>query len=206
MRDGNQGFAQKVIAVFFLFLFIGCTTIPHLKVNYRLPPGTDVLKGKKVVLVTEDARTKRDILTPRAYEAFKNFPGNISFSVTKHNGAPFDIGLYEPLSMFKEALKRRLQIEGIDVRHFSSDDEIELIFVLNKFDLDLVSRKWIAEMSCEVKMMRGKQFLASQSLSGRGEHLKMLGTDEADKIMGDVFTDLINRVDVAGLFRRANLL
>jgi hypothetical protein len=206
MRGGNQGFGWKTIALSFLFIFIGCATIPHLKVNYRLPPRTDALKGKKVVLAMEDARTNRDVLTPRAYAAFKNFPGSISFSVTRNNEGPLDIGLYEPLLMFKEALKRRLQIEGIEVRHFSSDDEIELIVVLNKFVLDLVNRKWIADMSCEVKLMKGKESLASQSLSGRGEHLKLLGTDEADKIMGDVFTDLVNRIDVSGLFRRAHLI
>ena len=56
------------------------------------------------------------------------------------------------------------------------------------------------------KIFRGDKFLASQSVSGRGERIKMLGTDEAGILIGDVFTDLINRVDIEGLFRRAKLL
>jgi hypothetical protein len=55
-------------------------------------------------------------------------------------------------------------------------------------------------------LIQRDKFLAGQGVSGRGERVKMLGTDEAGILIGDVFTDLINRVDLNGLFRRAKLL
>ena len=206
MRDINQVFVAIRIFIFSSFLLLGCATIPQLKVNYRLPPKNDTLSGKKVTLVTEDARESTEFLTPTAYEAFKDFSGNISLSVAKDNQAPVDVGLFRPLFTVKEGFKRRLENEGVEVEYFESGEEIKFVVILNNFELDLVEKKWIVEMGCEVRLMKGNRFLASQSVSGRGERIKMLGIDEAGILVGDVFTDLINRVDIEGLFRRAKLL
>jgi len=206
MRDINQVLTWIGIGILLSFTISSCSTIPHLKANYRLPPGANTLGGKKVVLIAEDARENKDLLTPRAYESFNDFPGSISFSVTRQNEGPLNLGLYEPLFMVKEGVRRRLQNEGVEVDYFGSEDEIKFVVVLNSFFLDLIGRKWIVEMGCEVKLIHGNKFLASQIVSGRGERVKMLGTEEADILMGDVFTDLINRIDIDGLFRRAKLL
>ena len=206
MRDINQVFTAMGFAVLLFLTLPTCATIPHLTVNYRLPPGTDTLSGKKVVLIAQDARENRDLLTPRAYGSFKDFPGNISLSVTKQNEGPISLGLYEPLFTVKEGIRRRLQNEGAVVEYFGSEDEIQLVVVLNSFSLDLKDRKWIVEMGCEVRLIHDNKFLTSQSVSGRGERIKMIGTEEADIVIREVFTDLINRIDIVGLFRRAKLI
>jgi hypothetical protein len=205
MREINQVFVLTVIAGLFFFVS-SCATIPHLEVNYRLPPETDTLSGQKVVLIVEDARANKDYLSPRAYVAFKDFPGNMSLNVAKHNGNPSKAGLYEPDLMIREGLKRRLQNEGVLVNYSGLEEEIRFLVVLTSFELDLIDRKWIVEMACEIKLIQRDKFLAGQGVSGRGERVKMLGTDEAGILIGDVFTDLINRVDLNGLFRRAKLL
>ena len=48
-----------------LFLLVGavsCATVPELKVNYRLPPKSEVLKSKRVVVGFEDARASKDLM------------------------------------------------------------------------------------------------------------------------------------------------
>lgn len=206
MREINQGLKSSGIAAVCLLALLSCTTIPQLKLNYRIPSGSETLKGKKVFLIVEDSREYKDFLTPGAYEALKDYSGSIAFSVTRQNEAEISLGLYAPLLVVKEGFKRRLQNEGLDIELYEPRNLPKLTVVIKKYSLDLVDRRWVVEMSCEAILEQGDKASASQSISGRGERLRIIGTKEADEILGEVFTDLLNRVDVAGLFRRAKLL
>jgi hypothetical protein len=43
-------------------------------------------------------------------------------------------------------------------------------------------------------------------ISGQGERVKLVGKGDADKVMGEVFEDLVNRLDLPRLFQQARLL
>ena len=83
-----------MVILLLLTAMISCATIPHLNVEYRLPPKSDELKGKKVSLVFEDRRAVKDILGKGAQKDFKNFSGNISYSLARGKEKGFKIGLY----------------------------------------------------------------------------------------------------------------
>ena len=80
----NQAIVRGLIILLLPTLIPSCAAIPELKVHYRLPPASDQLKGKKVVLALEDARTTKEILGQGAQEEIGNFSGHFTFSFAPH--------------------------------------------------------------------------------------------------------------------------
>jgi len=192
-----------------LFLLTGvvsCATVPELNVNYRLPPESEELKGKKVFFGFEDVRKSKDLIGEGAREAFKNFSGNISFSLARGDEPGFKMGVYDIPSLFREVFEKRLEYSGVEVVSDRTESEIEMVIVLKDFLLDLIDRKWTVTMAYEARVRKDGEVLASQMISGEAERLKLVGRGDADKVMGEIFTDLVNRLDVARLFQQARLL
>ena len=204
MRGKNQGLGRALM-IFVLFAgMTACATIPELKVNYQLPPRSDQFKGKKVFLAFDDARTSKKLFGPGAQEEFQGFTGNISFSVARYNEPGFKIGAFDLPGLFQQGFKRRLENLGMEVLSEPAPGVSELLIVLNEFELDLVSRKWVARMNYEARLIKEGKVLATQTISGQAERLKLLGRGGADTAVGEIFTDMVNRLDVARLFEQEN--
>jgi hypothetical protein len=206
MRVINQVRAKVLVGILSSLFIVSCASIPELKVLYQLPPKSDQLKGMSVSLLVEDARKNKEILKQGAKQEFGNFVGNISLSVARHNESGFKIGLFEFAALVKEGFKRRLRNEGLKVIATRSPGEPQLLIVINDFILDLVGRKWKAKMGYEAKLIRDGQTLATQIIEGQGERHKLIGRKEADTVTGEIFTDMVNRLDVVRLFRQAGLI
>jgi len=206
MRLINQGMA-KTSANILLFLFaFSCATIPELKVHYQLPRASDNLEGKHVYLAFEDARKTQEMFGTAAKQEFGNYVGNISFSVARHNEPGFKIGPFKLTDMVKEGFKRRFENAGLEVLSVKSATEPQILIVLNEFMIDLVDRKWVAKMAYEARLMKDGKTLSSQIISGEAERLKLIGRREADTVSGEIFTDMINRLDLLRLFQQGNLM
>jgi len=206
MRLINQGMA-KTSANILLFLFaFSCATIPELKVHYQLPRASDNLEGKRVYLAFEDARKTQEMFGTAAKQEFGNYVGNISFSVARHNEPGFKIGPFKLTDMVKEGFKRRFENAGLEVLSVKSATEPQILIVLNEFMIDLVDRKWVAKMAYEARLMKDGKTLSSQIISGEAERLKLIGRREADTVSGEIFTDMINRLDLLRLFQQGNLM
>ena len=205
MKGINQAIEKSLLIILISAFMISCASIPQLKVRYQLPPQSDRLKGKRVVLVVEDARPETVIVGNGAKKDFENFPGTISLSIARQNEPGLTIGLYDPHDLLKEGFKRRLENEGMELVSGQTIGEPELLIVLNEFLLDLVDRRWMVKMSYEAKLLKEGRVLATRTVSGQAERFKLIGRDEADRTVGEIFTDMINRLDVLGLFQSAGL-
>ena len=206
MRGINQVLAKVLVGILSSVFIVSCASIPELKVLYQLPPRSDQLKGKSVFLLVEDARKNKEILKQGAKKEFGNFVGNISLSVARHNESGFKIGLFEFAAMVKEGFKRRLENAGLKVMAKRSPGGPQLLIGINDFTLDLVGRKWKAKMGYEAKLIKDGQTLATQIIEGEGERHKLIGRKEADTVTGEIFTDMVNRLDLVRLFRQAGLI
>jgi hypothetical protein len=204
MRGINRGLGRALMGFILLGVMTACASVPELKVNYQLPPRSDQFKGKRVDLGFEDARSTKKIFGPGSREEFRGFTGNISFSVARYNEPGFKIGAFSLPDLFKEALKKRLENMGMDVLNEPAPGVPELWIALNEFELDLVSRKWVARMNFEAKLMKDGKILATQIISGQAERIKLIGRSGADVVLGEIFTDMVNRLDVARLFEQGN--
>ncbi len=205
MKRINQAVAKNLTIILVCVFIISCASIPQLRVRYQLPTESDHLKGRKVALVVKDARPKTVIVGNGAKEDFENFPGTVSLSIARQNEPGLTIGLYDPPALIEEGFKRRLENEGMEIVSRQTLGETELLIVLNEFLLDLLDRRWMVTMSYEAKLLKEGKVLATRTVSGQAERFKLIGRNEADRAVGEIFTDMINRLDVLGFFQSAGL-
>ena len=210
LTKGNR--SRYFVGILFLLVWtVSCATVPELKINYRLPPKSKALESKRVVVGFEDARASKDIMGRGAKKEYKNFTGNITYSLAREDEPGFRRGAYKVPSLFKDVFKRRLRYLGAEVVLNKEYSDVELRIVLKELLLDLVKedlvkKKWTVTMSYEAQIIQNGEVLANQMISGKGERAKVMGKVDADKVMGEVFEDLVNRLDVPRLFQRARLL
>lgn len=192
----------SVIFLFSAFVF-SCSSIPELKIIYRLPERSDELKGMSVSLVFEDSRGTKTVLGEGAKNEFKFFAGNISMSLARGNEEGFLIGLLDIRSLFMEAFKNRLETLGVTVIPEKGKGEIDLVIDLKEFLLDLADRRWVGRIGYEARIEKSGKMLVKQSIRGEAERLKIIGHSQADEVMGSLFTDVMNRLDLPIMFKQA---
>jgi hypothetical protein len=189
---------QHLAAILFVIpILTSCATVPDLEVNYRLPLASEALKGKTVCLEFKDLRTMKGILGKGAQKEFKDFSGNFTFSLAR--------GAYDLPSLFQEVFKRKLENMGVEVLPISKQGEVGVMIALEDFFLDLIDRKWVVTMAYEGRLIKGEQVLAKQKISGRAERFKWIGRKQAKIVMGEFFTDMVNRLDISRLFKQGGL-
>jgi len=203
MKKVNKNGLYGAASLFLLGFIVSCTTISFLKVNYHLPVTTNELKGKSVFLSFEDVRQSKDLLGEGARQDFKNFSENISFSVSQGTENGYNIGVFDLSALFVEAFKRRFEALGIEVVQKKKESQIEIKIVLTAFLLDQVGRSWTFDMGYEARLIKGSDMLTKQMISGQSERVKLIGLREADILVGESFTGLVNKLDLERLFQQA---
>jgi hypothetical protein len=205
MRRYNHGFRVALIAFVFGISLLSCSSIPELKVHYQLPPASDQLRGKGLVFVFEDERESKEIFGRGALSEYRGFSGYISFSLSRYGEEGFKIGVFEVPGLFKEGFKRKLQNLDMDVQFDSGSGEPELVIALKEFFLDLVEDRWKARISYDARVMKDGRLRATQTISGEAERLRIYGRSGADALMGELFTDTLNRLNMERLLMEADL-
>ena len=198
-RDCKSRYILGIILI--LSMVASCSGIPILKVNYRMPlVRPDGIREKSVFLAVEDERQTKGFLGPAAASEFEPVSGDLSFSLTKDNEDAVTIGIYDPRSLFMEAFKRRCEELGVQVASERKPGLIVLVIALKEFSLNLVDRKWKAKISYEVRVEKDGRVLYRYDFQGEGERLKLVGTSQADLLMSEIFSDVLNRFDLKKVF------
>lgn len=179
-----------------------CASKSYIDVNYRLPVASDDLKGKRVFLECRDTRSDKTIFGQNAQAEFKHFTGLFSLSVDQGK-KPFVAGAFDLPSLFKEAFKRRLENSGLDVIKQPEKTTPVLEIVIREFRLDLVDRKWVAVIRYEARLLKGDLLLVTKTISGDAERLKVIGQRDAEKVLGEIFTEIVNQLNLRKLLDRA---
>lgn len=206
--------AKLTIIGFILSLICACASPSYLNVRYNLPPAADVLKGKKVVLNIIDTRSNKNILSENAQKVFGNFDGSFVLSSTEDKiSGP--VKLLDLPSLFKEALKKRVETMGVEVVTGDMNDAPLLEITLKKFFLEipiLVVKhpKWIADISYETKLTRDNKNIAREKVSGKAERFmwymeKGMGKGAGEKLIGEIFSESINKLDIEKSFKNVGI-
>ena len=198
------------VLLFFLVMLIGvlgaaCATKSYINVNYRLPLSSYDLKGKKVFLEIKDMRSDKAIFGEKAKAKFKNFTGLFLFSLSKGEKKNYVIGAFDLPSLFEAAFSRRLENMGIEILTEKKETEPVIEIDLKKFILDLADRKWIAEISYEARLIKENRILARETISANAKRYKWRSQGDVEKVLGEIFTDLVNNIDFVKLFQQADL-
>ncbi len=202
-RGLNQGWMWIPGILAALFFTQACSSIAYVQLNDRLPAKADVLEGKKVFLAVEDERKTKEFAGRGVKREFENFSETLSYSVRKGIEPPLKLGLYDAPALVKEAFRLRIENEGVEIVPEKKAGQVELVFVLQEFSLDLIGRTWKVKLGYEARLVKNGAILSKQFATGEAERLKIIGTEQADAVVGDLFTDVMNRLNVAKLFRDA---
>jgi hypothetical protein len=192
------------LGLFAAFLFTqACSSIAHVQVNDRVPAKARALEGKKAFLSVEDERKTKEFAGRGVKREFDNFSENMAYSVQKGTEPALKLGLYDAASLVKEAFRIRVESEGVEILPERKAGQVELVLALQEFSLDLVDRNWKVKFGYEVRLIKNGAVLAKQFANGEAERLKLMGTDQADAVVGDLFADVMNRINLVKLFRDA---
>lgn len=202
MRTYNHALAWLSILAFWAANFWSCAPSNLLRVHYQLPAKSDSLAGKQVLLTFKDAREQKTMLSMSAREDLRDFSGSFTLVVVQDSGDEKLLGAYDLSALLKETFKQRLHQSGLQVTEkIQLKQQIE--FVLNRFVLDLEARKWILTMSYQTILKENDDLAISESISGTAERVKVVGSRDAEKIISELISDTINKVDIAKLFQQA---
>lgn len=196
------GFACVVL----LFIsLIGCTKRPYLVVDYKIVAASNQLDGKRLRLQVKDLRLNPSIFTPVAAAQFPGFEDR--YRLTRLNGKNEKTLLDEQdlHGLFYEAFAMRLEKMGVEIVPMERDDVPLFQILINTLKIDLQDRKWVTSVSFEGNLSVDNQLVARETVSGEAERVKILGTKGADDTFSDIFTEIVNRLNIVKLFRQAKM-
>ena len=193
---------SSALSLVMVILVSACASKSFLKVHYQLPSPSQVLTGQNVVLTIADVRKDNAVLSANAKKSLKNFDDTYSLVVLHDDGRGNLIGAYDLNSLLREIFKQRLENEGGHVITNPENADASLEIHLKEFKLDIVKRKWMLRMSYRAGLSKNRDLVAKESVNGSAERLKVMGKSDAEKILGELVTDMVNKLDVARLFQQ----
>ncbi|RLC26662.1 MAG: hypothetical protein DRH56_04170 [Deltaproteobacteria bacterium] len=205
MKKTFYNFLLLFPILFIVVMVLACATKSYINVNYHLPLSSYDLKGKKIFLEIKDMRSVKAIFSEKAKPKFKNFTGLFLFSLSYREKKDYVVGAFNLPSLFETAFSRRLENLGIKILTEPEKSEPVIEIDLKKFFLDLVDRKWVAQISYETRLIKDNKLLARETISSDAERYKLLSQGDVEKVLGKIFTSLVNKLDFYKLFQQAEL-
>ncbi len=199
----SRQLALSALAAVMAVMISACASKPFLKVQYQLPSSSTALTGETISLTISDLRKDAAFLSGNAKKSIENFNDTYSLVVVRDDGSGNLIGAYDLDSLLKEIFKQRLENESAQVIASADNADASLEIQIKEFKLDLVDRKWVLRMSYQAGLSKNSGMLAKESVNGSAERLKVMGKSDAEKILGELVTDMVNKLNVSKLFQQA---
>ena len=178
-----------------------CASKNLLTVNYQLPAQPVELQDTRVVLKIKDIREDPTIVTQSAKAALKNFTGDFVLIVTQANKEDRLAGAFKLTSMIREVFKHRLENAGVQVVTEEDIGAPIVEIVLKAFKIDLANRKWIIKMNYQANLMKQNRIVAGETITGSAERLRVISGKNAEIILGELVSDVVNRLNLKELLK-----
>lgn len=205
MKRRCPGFFTPAAFMAILMLASACASSNVLNVKYRLPPQVGISPAPTVTIAVADERKTDAFLTPSARNELEGFTGVYALTVTPPAGSDELKGAYTLDSLFKEILRHRMAAAGVKVAAPGSAADAEIKLVLKEFQLDYGDRKWNTTVAYRAQLFKNGAMLSEQTVNGSAERVFLSGKRDADRVVGELLSDAINKLDVALLFNQAGL-
>jgi len=204
MKKLNQFLLLVLLTILIGVLSTACVKKPYINVNYKPLASPDDLKNKNIYLVIKDARSDTTIFSKNAEAELENFTDLFALSLVTGKKDSVVVGVFGPLSLFREAFSKRLENIGMNILTDYKKTEPSIEIALQKFFLDLVDRKWVVEISYEASMTKENNLIFKETISGKAERVKVFSKGDAEKALSEIFTSLINKLNIQKLFAQDN--
>lgn len=178
-----------------------CASKDFLIVNYQLPEEPEAPVEASASLVVKDSREDPAIVTKSAKMALKEFSGNFTLIVSQENKNDRLVGAFGLHSLIEQIFKHRLENAGIQVAPEEEKLDTVVEIILKTFKLDFVERRWVINISFQANLVRQNRFIAGETVTGSAERLRVAGQKNAEKLIGELITDVVNRLNLNELFK-----
>lgn len=186
-----------------LLTMVACGGRSYLNVAYQLPEAYKGLPDQPVYLEVRDQRDGQDIFTPAAKKAFRHFTGLFSLEVIGANGTSQMAGAYDLAGLFEEALRERLKRQGVTVLDAPESEANRLAVSVDTFSIDLQNHKWVANVDYAVGLHKPSGTIIKEKIRANAERLKLMGKGNIEKVIGEIFSDSVNRLNLKRLLDTA---
>lgn len=200
MKCKQMFFGAAIAAV---MLSWGCASTRSLQVDYRLPATTATVAQPKVALAIVDKRSDPQILGPGARAILKDFADRFVLVVVTPDQSYQLTSAYDLNSTLHEAFKRRLELAGAVVLPKGVSEDLVLQIDLKDFAIEALGSNWTMKTAYEAVVLRNGRQVANQTASGSGERLKIMGKGEAEKLLSDMVSEMVNKLDIPKLLDAA---
>ena len=191
-----------------LTLFGGCASITHIIIDYQLPPqaaDSSAVAAQNLLVEFEDQRADTTIFGPGAAKEFQHFSGLFSLYLEGDGHKKQFVGTYDLPVLFVTAFQKRLEYSGVGIAHSEDPETLRFRILLQQFQLDLMERSWTADVAYDVQLIAGAKTVVTKKVSGNAKRIKIVGKGDAEKVLAEIFSDTVNRLDVAELLKMAGL-
>lgn len=206
MRNNKSSILIAGLVIVSVLLLSGCFGRNYLMVDYQIPKASQQLKGQTVYLVVEDLRSRKRIMNPGAAIKFRDFDDNYSLAWVMPNKERILAGEHNLTDLFKATFEKRLKLMGAQVVNTESEEASKLTIRVKTFVIDLKDRKWNANVTYEAILTKTGQPTAKEKIQGNAEQIKIIGRKGADDVMSNIFTEVVNRVNIMKLFKETKLI
>ncbi|MBW2432861.1 MAG: hypothetical protein JRF36_04615 [Deltaproteobacteria bacterium] len=196
------GFRIQTIA-FILFVALAtyyCASKNYLVVNYQLPSEPVTVQETEISLIFKDQRTEQILVTQSAKSALKDFSGNFALIVASGNKNERLLGAFSLSSMMETIFRQRFENAGVRVAPQNESRPTAVEIILKEFKLDLIKRKWVVQVTYQANLLEEDRFKGGQTISGNAERLRVVGSKDAEMVIGELLTDAVNRLNLDELF------
>jgi uncharacterized lipoprotein YajG len=194
-----------VLALLTGLLAAGCASTSYIEVTYKPTEPEQKIGNKEAFLNVVDQRPETAIAGPHAKKELEYFTGLFSLYVERDGNAPRLVGAFDLASLFQEAFKQRLASEGVTILDKKDPAKPDIEIQIKKFVLDRDGKNWKAVLAYEAVTSKDGRVLTNQTVSGSAQRLKIMGTGDAEKLLGDIFSDMVNQLDPVKLFDHPDL-
>ncbi len=193
---------KTIVLILFVALAIyNCTSKNYLVVHYQLPSETLTVRETQISLIFKDQRVEQAVVTKSAKKALKDFEGNFTLIVASDNQNERLMGAFSLSSMMKTIFKQRFENAGIRVSPETESQPTAVEIILKEFKLDLVKRKWMVQITYQANLLEQNRFVSGQTITGNAERLRVVGSKDAETVIGELITDAVNRLNLDELFQ-----
>jgi uncharacterized lipoprotein YajG len=190
-----------VLILFVALATYSCTSKNYLVVHYQLPSETPTARETQISLIFKDQRAEQAVVTKSAKKALKDFEGNFALIVASDNQNERLMGAFSLSSMMKTIFKQRFENAGIRVSPETESQPTAVEIILKEFKLDLVKRKWVVQITYLANLLEQNRFVGGQTITGNAERMRVVGSKDAEKVIGELITDAVNRLNLDELFQ-----
>ena len=180
-----------------------CASTSYIGIDYSLPQAGDAMKGRQVFVKATDQRPSPETLAPGAREDFEHFTGLFSLSVGRAGQKPLLVGAYDVPALFKSAFSQRLQDLGAVVVGQAGSESVTVDVAIQEFVLEKEGRQYRAKLTYTASLAHPAGKTVTKTISGSAERIKLTGKRDMEKLLGEIFTDMLNRLDLPGLLKEA---